>query len=169
MPPGKPYLLQDNRTTTLSRVTSQTNVESSSTAQVPESTVQRKNEKHSRKLQWGSGGQHDHEVKVPKLISDLLYYTFWDLFVRVYMSLAGHVAFNDNPVQLTFNIFITLFSCLKNKDPVNHYMPPSVKDRNNLLMAFHPQEYILLSGCFLFFPGFLQESHIELCPLSKIV
>ena len=75
-PPGKPYLLQDNRTTTLSRVTSQTNVEASSTAQGPASTVQRKNEKHSRKLQWGSGGQHDHEVKVPKLISDLLYYTF---------------------------------------------------------------------------------------------
>ena len=28
-------------------------VESSSTAQVPKSTAQQKNEKHSRKLQWG--------------------------------------------------------------------------------------------------------------------
>ena len=76
------------------------------------------------KLQRGSGDQHHHEVKVSKLISSLLYYTFWDLLVRVYRSIAGQVAFNDNPVQLTFNIFVSLFFCTKDKDPVNLYVPP---------------------------------------------
>ena len=124
VPPGKPHLVQDSWTTTLSRVTSQTNVKSSSPAQVPESTVLRKNEKHSRKLQWRPGHQHHRKVKVPKLISSLLYYTFWDLFVHVYMSMAGQVAFNDNTVKLTFTIFVSLFFCLTDKDPVNHYVPP---------------------------------------------
>ena len=123
-PPGEPHLVQHNWTTTLSRVTSQTNVKSSSTAQVPESSVRQKNEKHSRKLQWRSGDQHHLKVKVPKLISSLLYYTFWDLFVCVYMSIAGQMAFNDNPVHLTFNIFVSLYFCVKDKDPVNHYVPP---------------------------------------------
>ena len=67
------------------------------------------------KLQRGSGDQHHHEVKVSKLISSLLYYTFWDLLVPVYMSIAGQVAFNDNPVQLTFNIFVSLFFFLKDR------------------------------------------------------
>ena len=105
-------------------IVSMVTVESSSTAQVPESSVRQKNEKHSRKLQWRSGDQHHLKVKVPKLISSLLYYTFWDLFVCVYMSIAGQMAFNDNPVHLTFNIFVSLYFCVKDKDPVNHYVPP---------------------------------------------
>ena len=134
----------------------------------PKAPPWRKNVKHS-KLQWGSGDQQPHEVKVPKLISSLLYYTLWDLFVCVYISTAGQVAFSDNPVQLTFNTFVSLFFCLKDRDPGNLYVPPSTKDRNSLLMASHPQAYILLSRCFLFLLGFLQESHTESCPLNKIV
>ena len=88
----------------------------------PKAPLWRKNEKHS-KLQWGSGDKQPHEVKAPNLILSLLYYTFWDLLVRVYVSIAGQVAFNDNPVQLTFNIFVSLFFCLKDRDPGNLYAP----------------------------------------------
>lgn len=42
----------------------------------PKAPQWRKNDKYSRKLQRGSGHQHPHEVKVPKLILSLLYYTF---------------------------------------------------------------------------------------------
>ena len=89
----------------------------------PKAPQWQKNDKYSRKLQRGSGDQHPHEVKVPKLILSVLYYAFWDLLVRVYMSIAGQVAFNDNPVQLTFNIFVSLFFCLKDRDPGNLYAP----------------------------------------------
>ena len=136
-------------------------IESSLTAQFPKSTVWWKNEKHSMKLQRWSGDQHHHEVKVSKLISSLLYYTFWDLLVHVYTSIAGQLALSGNPVQLTFNIFVSLFFCLKGKDPVIFMCLPAPKDWNSLLMAFHPQAYILLSRSFLFLLQFLQESHIE--------
>ena len=144
-------------------------VESTSTAQVPKIVAWQKNEKHSRKLQQGSGDQHHHEVKVLKLVSSMLYYIFWDLLVRVYMSIVGQLALSDNPAQLTFNIFVSLFFCLKGKDPVIFMCLPGPKDRNSLLMAFHPQAHVLLSRCCLFLLGFLQELHTEPCPLSKIV
>ena len=51
-------------------------IKSSSIAQVPKSAARQKNEKHSRKLQWVWGDQYHHEVKVPKLISCLLYYIY---------------------------------------------------------------------------------------------
>jgi len=34
------------------------------------------------------------------------------------------MAFNDNPVQLIFSIFVSLFFCLKYKDLVNLYVSP---------------------------------------------
>ena len=42
-----------------------------------------------------------------------------DLLVRVYLSIAGQMPFNENPVQLRFNIFESLFFCLKDEDLVN--------------------------------------------------
>ena len=84
------------------------------------------------------------------------------------MSIAGQLALSDNPVQLTFNIFVSLFFCLKGKDPVIFMCLPAPKDWNSLLMAFYPKLYILLSKCFLFLLGFLQESHAESGPLSNI-
>ena len=139
--------------------------QSSSTAQVPESTRRRKNEKHSRKLQWGSGDQHHQEVKVPKLTSSLLYYTFWDLLVHLYMIIAGQVAFNDNPVQLTF-----LYPCFSasRTDPVNLYVPPRCCWWS---VDGFPSPGIHLAFK-MFFCSFLDSfrSHItESCPFSKIV
>ena len=34
------------------------------------------------------------------------------------------MALNDNPVQLIFSIFLSLFFCLKYKDLVNLYVSP---------------------------------------------
>ena len=81
------------------------------------------------------------------------------------MSIAGQVAFNDNPVQLTFNIFVSLFFCLKDRDPGNLYVPPRHQGQEQSADGFLPP------GVLPAFKMFLVLSWItsaESGPLGKI-
>ena len=78
------------------------------------------------------------------------------------------MAISDNPVQFTVNTFVPCFSASRTKSQSLSLCLTGAKDRNSLLMACYTQAYILLSRCFLFLLGFLQKSHAESGPLSKI-